>query len=176
MCNNDAHFAIFTAVVHGFIHNISLNLALDVVCSMVELKKLFLLLVLLFAFAEADAQKLFSSKRKKIVFLQSDTLQLDTLSIVAESIVLTDSLGVPIPTTSYKVLANSGQLVFLPELLKDSLLVSKTLIASYSVFPFLFGKAMYHKNSTWLKPDESGKVNPFLYTEIEKKEQRLFCQ
>ena len=97
MHNNDAHFAIFTAVVHGFIHNISLNLALDVVCPMVDLKKLFLLVIFLFAFADADAQELFSSKRKKTFLVQSDTLQLDSLSIVAESLVLTDSLGGLIP-------------------------------------------------------------------------------
>lgn len=175
MHNNDAHFAIFTAVVHGFIHNISLNLALDVVCPMVDLKKLFLLVIFLFAFADADAQELFSSKRKKTFLVQSDTLQLDSLSIVAESLVLTDSLGGLIPSEYYKVLAISGQLVFLPELLKDSLLRLKTIVASYSVFPFLFGKAKYHKNSSWLKPDETGKVNPFLYTEVENKNNDFFA-
>jgi hypothetical protein len=112
----------------------------------------------------ADAQELFTNYRVKKVNLSSDTILLDTLSLVPGSLVLTDSLGNLISTELYQLNNEKASLVFSSLLLSDSSLAKSELVARFRVFPFLFTKTYKRKDINALKPDESGKINPFIYT------------
>ena len=139
------------------------------------MKKQFAFFLLLFAFASSDAQELFSNFRKKNVPVSSDTIQLDTLSIIPGSIALTDSSGNIISTVLYSVKSESGILILSPQFFADSSFKKHPLIISYRVFPFLFSKTYQHKDINVFKPDESGRINPFIYTGVDKKGNDFFA-
>ncbi len=138
-------------------------------------KKSIITLLFVFAFADAIAQVLFSNLRSKTIAVVADTLQLDSLSIVPESVVLTDAKGFPISSDNYKLLPESGQLILLPALVSDTSNRQNTLLLHYKVFPFLFTKSYQHKDSRVFKPDESGKINPFVYSGENKKNADFFA-
>ena len=119
------------------------------------LKKLFFLLIICFFALQAVAQPLNSSRKKKYN-LVSDTLILDTLSLVPGSIHFVtypqfDSANQP--SISYKHHA----LIFRSKK-PDSLLVS------YQAFPYNFEKNYYHRNASSLYKDLNRPGNPYTIT------------
>lgn len=119
------------------------------------LKKLFFLLFSCFFALQAVAQPLNSSRKKKYT-LVSDTLILDTLSLVPGSVTFVsfpqlDSADQP--QISYKYHA----LIFRSKK-PDSLLVS------YKAFPFDFEKNYYHRSTSSLYRDLSRPGNPYTIT------------
>jgi len=75
---------------------------------------------------------------KKIPFT-SDTLQLDTLSVVPESLILTDMAGAKVDTTLYDFEPFKAQVVRLSPSMPD------TIMATYRVYPFNIYAPTYHK-------------------------------
>ncbi len=138
------------------------------------MKLKWLLFLFLLNTASIDAQELFSNHRTKVIPLTLDTIQLDTLSIVPGSVVLTDDSGAVLPSGGFSINPENGLLILSPQFLSDSSLKMARFTASYSVFPFLFSKSYQHKDSKVLKPNESGKINPFIYTGEEKKNSEFF--
>lgn len=131
--------------------------------------------ILFFAFAHADAQEFFSNFRKKSIPANSDTLVIDSLSLIPGSFVITDSSGNILSSEKYQILPDKGELILAPSLRNDSSFVKSPLFISYRVFPFLFSKTYQHKNSKVFQPDESGKINPFIYTGDDKKNNDFFA-
>ncbi len=134
---------------------------------MIKRKLLFLLLLhvhCLSAYAQYN-----TNTRNKKLFVTSDTIQLDTLSIIPASVVLKNTRGDVIDTSLYKIEYAQALLVFKKKLI-DSLQIN------YQTFPHLFSNEVKHKDFNNVKPDLSGKLNSFStfnYT-IESKNNDIF--
>lgn len=118
----------------------------------------YITLVMLLPGMTATAQNL-SNLRMKTLALTSDTITLDSLSIVPGTFLLQGPDGRFADTSLYTVDPVHSLLFPSASLLNDSL----NYKASYRVFPFNFGKQYQHKKLSLLEPDEEGMVNPFVY-------------
>ena len=99
----------------------------------------------------------FNNSRLKKIFVLSDTIKLDSLSIVPGTFVLKDSLGSFIDSNYYKIDLMNGVLI------ADKSKIKSVVIVSYNVFPVLFTKKYSHKDKSLIEPDFSGNYNPFTY-------------
>ncbi len=120
-----------------------------------QARLLILLLILSTTSVFAQDGKL---RRKKLA-LQSDTLQLDSLSLVPGSVsIFSDSTK--LDTSFYKILFAKNVLVLdRAKIKKDSL--PDSLVVFYKVFPIDFNKEVYHKDIKQLQKDLSIPQNPF---------------
>ena len=112
----------------------------------------------------SGAQQL-SNYRSKIIILTSDTIIIDTLSIIPKSLVIRDSTGIIIDSSLYKINYPEAKLI----LKTNDKNVYKILIFSYKVFPFNFSSSFRHKNSKLIEPDAKGNYNPFAYSYEDQK-------
>ena len=117
----------------------------------------------------ASGQDLLSNKRVKVFRITADTLKIDSLSLVPGSLVLKNPFGNVIASSNYLVLYEKALLVFNAAFLSDSGSRMQSITAKYRVFPLLFSKNYFHKSNRVFLPDESGKINPFLYTGVDQK-------
>jgi hypothetical protein len=114
------------------------------------LAKRFAILFLGILFSLALQGQIYNNLRKKTVFLYTDTVTLDTLSIIPKSVIITSTKGVPIDTTHYKILFGSARIVV------DSVLKSsyQSINIEYRVFPLLFDRVYARRNyKEFLSPD-----------------------
>jgi hypothetical protein len=139
------------------------------------MRKLFAFFLLFAAFVNANAQDLFSNNRRKYIVVSSDTLQLDSLSIIPQSLILTDTVGNVLAADLYQVNPEGGQVILSEKLRSESTFNNTRLVANYKVFPFLFSRTYQHKDSKVFQPDESGRINPFVYTGEENKKTDFFA-
>ncbi len=112
----------------------------------------FLFLLLCLFFSKGDAQT-FSNQRKKnlIIPRQTDTIWLDTLSIIPGTLNLSIRNHV-LDSTDYTILPEDGRIVIHKNnLLKEGLLTD-TLHCSYRVFPYLFSQTLQHKDNSVVRP------------------------
>jgi len=93
--------------------------------------------------------------------VSEDTLQLDSLSIIPNSIRLTLNNQL-IGEKSYKIDYAKSQLIVSKELLGEQLKIS------YRVFPLLFTKEYYHKSMDQIEQSDPGKYDYFTIKESEK--------
>jgi hypothetical protein len=91
--------------------------------------------------------------KQKQYLLKSDTLFLDSLSLIPGSVKLSSKSG-PIDTSSYRINYAFKALVF-----KNR--PADTLAVSYKTFPYNFEKNYYHKSRSVLTKDLSLPSNPF---------------
>lgn len=105
-----------------------------------------------------------SNYRKKIIAV-SDTLLLDTLSIVPNS-VFTGGID----TSHYRVNYSEAKLYWKPGKKPGA----DSVEISYRVFPFSFSKSYMHKDISKIEADERGVLNPFSYTVEKHAEDILF--
>jgi hypothetical protein len=105
-----------------------------------------------FLFQKGNAQQLSNQRKKaKLIPAQEDTLRLDTLSIIPGTLQLSIH-SVSLDSTEYIVLPEEGEIV-LNRVKLDSLKVkSDTLNCTYRVFPYLFSKALQHKDNAIVHP------------------------
>lgn len=94
------------------------------------------------------------NRRSKPLFVTSDTIQLDTLSLVPNSVILKSSKGYLIDTSLYKINYAKGLLIFKKKTI-DSVHVN------YQTFPYLFSDEVKHKKFDHVKPDLLGNINSF---------------
>jgi len=99
------------------------------------------------------------NRTKKIVPV-NDTLTLDTLSLIKNSIKLYSN-GNLVDTSLYKVILEQKIVVFNHKLLTAQHILIDTINASYQVFPIDFNKEMYHKDIKELQRDISIPQRPF---------------
>lgn len=95
-----------------------------------------------------------SSNRKEKTLAVTDTILLDTLSLVPGSVFIENT-----DSSSYRINAGEAKLIWEPGKKPgiDSVKIS------YRVFPLLFSKNYFHKDISLVEPGERGAVNPFSY-------------
>lgn len=103
----------------------------------------------------------------------SDTVQLDSLSLVPGSLQLLQPDGNPLDTAFYKVNYVTGQLILDRSKMSRQHIAADSLKTSYRTFPYLFSEETKHKDAQRVRADLSGKVNPFTY-DIESKNDDIF--
>jgi hypothetical protein len=101
-----------------------------------------------------------SNYRSKKIILSSDTVQMDTLSIIPGSLIVRNVNGNRIDSTEYQVLFTEGKMV----MQEDYRMLYAVLFVSYKVFPYHFSESFQHKDVKMLVPDEKGNYNPFIFT------------
>jgi hypothetical protein len=118
----------------------------------IKRKLLFILLLHVYCFSAYAQYNV--NKRSKQLFITSDTIQLDTLSLVPGSVTLKNNKGNRIDTADYKVNYAKGIVIF-----KKKLIDSLQII--YQTFPYLFSGEAKHKKLDNVKPDFLGNINSF---------------
>ncbi|TNF29651.1 MAG: hypothetical protein EP314_02440, partial [Bacteroidetes bacterium] len=108
-----------------------------------------------------------SNLRSSSITLNSDTVVLDTLSIVPSSFSITQD-GVPVDASRYQLLWYSAQLVV------DSALQNSTVVANYRVFPTLYSTKTFNKDPSLIRNMRDEPQNPFSYTVKPGTAQELF--
>ena len=103
----------------------------------------------------------------------TDTMQLDTLSIVPGTVTLSSSGGKLLDSTYYKISYSEGKIYFNVKKMKEVGLFDSGIISSYKTFPYLFSEVTKHKDISRVKPDLFGNANPFNYA-IESKNDDIF--
>lgn len=112
--------------------------------------RLFFIVVFLFGyFIQTQAQ---TNLKQKYYFVKSDTLYLDTLSLIPGTIQIT-SKNEALDTATYKINYPLKAIVFKTKP-KDPVFVS------YKSFPYNFEKSYYHQSTSQLTKDLSLPVNP----------------
>lgn len=110
----------------------------------------FILIFVLGLFSQSKSQSNF--KQKKYV-LKSDTIFLDSLSLIPGSVKISIKNN-NIDTGSYKIIYPIKAIVFKSK-------PTDTVAISYKTFPYNFEKTFYHKDPKILTKDLSLPVNPF---------------
>ena len=135
-------------------------------------RKLILLSFLLFFCIGGFAQNTGNIRFKQLLFI-SDTVQLDTLSLVPGSIKIKVADGRLLDTSYYKINYGEGFLILnRKKILADSIPL-QGLTSYYKTFPYLFSSETKHKDINRIKPDLQWNINPFDY-KIESKNDDIF--
>jgi hypothetical protein len=95
-----------------------------------------------------------SNWHNKNIFVTSDTLKLDTLSIVPGTVMLKYSNGETIDSAIFKIDYINGFLIFKEKIIEE-------ISVSYQTFPTLFNKQYKHKSMDNIKPNLFDDNNPF---------------
>ncbi|MGD0710010.1 MAG: hypothetical protein ABR968_02400 [Bacteroidales bacterium] len=120
--------------------------------------KIFLLLCLLLPLI-SKAQRLSNYRASKIE-VRSDTIFLDSLSIIPGSLIIRDTAGNKLDSSRYSIYCPKAELV-LDHAYRTQF---TTLFVSYKVFPYNFSQSHKHKDAKDIQPDAKGNYNPFTYT------------
>ncbi|MHB8403782.1 MAG: hypothetical protein ACYDCN_17430, partial [Bacteroidia bacterium] len=123
------------------------------------------LIAFIFLFISVGVMGQQSLSRTKNFVLSNDTLTLDTLSLVPQSVKLY-SKGVLLDTGLYKIIPEKKMLVFNRKLYNSKFKIQNstltdTLRATYQVFPLDFNKEAYHKDIKDVRQDLSFGRNPY---------------
>lgn len=152
---------------------------------------LFIITSLLLLFQEVGLAQRASNLRQKIIALRSDTITLDTLSIVPGSLRIALTSGQPVTdTTFFKLLPAEGKLVFDRKAAAAAAAAADTSAAannlktvdlrlstvdsikvSYRTFPILFTQEYRRRDRGVIEQTFGGLYNPFAYDERDKGQQ-----
>ncbi len=113
-----------------------------------------------------QAQSL-SNLRQKTLILQHDTTQVDTLSLVPGSVILTRA-DQPVPESNYTLDLFNALLIW------KGPLPSPPLQLRYRVFPFSFTRSRQHKDPNQTEPGNKGQQNPFTYSAADRGANAIF--
>lgn len=120
----------------------------------------------------ASSQEL-SNLHKINILPFSDTLQLDSLSIVPKSLVITTKQGIALDSSFYSIDYVKSTLFLNRQRMNEEGTSIDTLYCSYRTFPFSFAKIIQHKDIKNIRNNPANAVNPFQYV-IEKPATDLF--
>jgi len=122
------------------------------------LKRLvFILFFISISLCIVNAQEL-NNLRTGIISNKFDTVKIDTLSIIPNSVIITDSLGNKIDTNFYRI--DYAKALFVWDFTKSEQIKFKI---SYRVFPYYFAETFKHKDIKNIKINESGIYEPFIF-------------
>ncbi len=112
--------------------------------------RLFFIVVFLYGcFIQTQAQ---TNLKQKYYFVKSDTLYLDTLSLIPGTVSIT-SKNNPLDSSSYKINYPLKAIIF-------KVKPSDPIFVSYKSFPYNFEKPYYHQSTSLLTKDLSLPLNP----------------
>ncbi len=133
---------------------------------MLQHRLLFALFVLtlLLAAQPATAQDL-SNLREQTIAIPTDTVRLDSLSIIPGSLFVTVS-GNPVDSSAYFIDYIAATFSW-----TDSVPPADSLRITYRTFPLSFGEPQFHKSIDQIEPGESEAYNPFVYRPEDLREQ-----
>jgi len=121
------------------------------------LKKILPALLLLFIFCGSSKSQEHSNRRYQTLSFSTDTLVLDSLSIVPASLKIIIDF-ITLDSSDYWIDYNSARFV-----LKTKSVTPDSLKIQYRVFPYNLSKVFRHKDPALIGPDESGRINPFIF-------------
>lgn len=113
-----------------------------------------LLTILLFGCFSVITAQTFSNYKTKYIATNSDTIMLDTLSIVAVSFKIKDTTLL----APYQLLAEEGLLVW-----KNRKKTPDSVQVSFETFPFLLSKQFYHKSLKLMQVATNNFANPYTF-------------
>ena len=116
---------------------------------MVSFRLIFITLFLCRYFIQTQAQ---TNLKQKYYFVKSDTLYLDTLSLIPGTVSIT-SKNNPLDSSSYKINYPLKAIIF-------KVKPSDPIFVSYKSFPYNFEKSYYHQSTSLLTKDLSLPSNP----------------
>jgi len=105
-----------------------------------------------------------SNYRVSKIRVKSDTITLDTLSLIPGSFIVRDSAGNRIDSSHFLINYSEARMILKP------LFSVKypVLIFYYRVFPYNFSSVSKHKDIALTEKDNAGNYNPFSFTEKDK--------
>jgi hypothetical protein len=115
----------------------------------------------------------YNNSRAKQLLIVSDTIQIDSLSLVPGAFQLSGASGRLLDTSFYKINYVTGQLFIDRKKMMENNISIDSIKASYRTFPFLFSEETKHKDVNKIRPDLSPSANPFNY-DIESKNEDIF--
>lgn len=116
---------------------------------MVSFRFIFIVMILCGCFISAQSQ---TNLKQKYYFVKSDTLFLDTLSLMPGTLKLSTK-GNPLDTSSYRINYPLKAIIFKTKPIDP-------LSINYKTFPYNFEKQYYHQNVSQLTKDLSLPANP----------------
>ena len=123
-----------------------------------NLLHLFLCMAVALAAISLQAQE-YSNLRSRTFPVISDTIKLDSLSILFRSVSVSDAFSdSPISPSLYTVDHINALLIWTQRAQVDSVRID------YRVFPFLFSENYFKKDTAWIVDKPTIIVNPFIYT------------
>jgi hypothetical protein len=137
-----------------------------------EIKKSIFIVVLILMVTGLNAQVPGNTHTRPLLLL-SDTVQLDTLSLVPGSFKIRKQNGELLDTAYYKINYITGQLFLDRKKLSADSISTDSLTTGYKTFPFLFSEETKHKDAKRIRADLSGAANPFIY-DIESRNDDIF--
>ncbi len=149
--------------MHLFVHNL-------VFLKSVNFPKIIFFFVSFFACLTCYSQYT-GNRHARILPLKSDTVQLDTLSIVPGSVFISSLNGTSLDSSIYKVNYGTSKIIINRKKITGA--VPDSLHFSYKTFPYLFSAETKHKDISRLRTDVNGRRDPFRY-DIENKSEDLF--
>lgn len=115
---------------------------------------------MIFLFPAFGNAQLLSNYRSKRIALSSDTVAIDTLSIIPGSLIAMNINGSKIDSAEYTILFPESKFI-MP---KEYRMLYSVVFLSYKVFPYNFAETYQHKDVHMLVPDEKGNYNPYVFT------------
>jgi hypothetical protein len=112
------------------------------------------------------------NSRIRHITLRGDTVQLDSLSIIPGSMLITNSYAIPLDTTFYRINYGEGKVIIHRKKLPETF-NTDSLRFSYKTFPYLFSSETKHKDINRIRTDIQGRKDPFSYN-FENKSDDLF--
>lgn len=109
----------------------------------------------------------------KTIKISSDTIQLDTLSLIPGSIIIKKSDGTMIDTSLFYIDHANGKLILNRKKMNGENILLDSIQTEYKTFPHLFTQETKHKDIKNIRPDNKGFINPFAYT-IDNKNDDIF--
>lgn len=109
------------------------------------------------------------NSHSRTLYSASDTVQLDTLSLVPGSFHLFSG-NTELDTSFYRLNIVSGQLFLLRSKMDSLGIKYDSLTTKYQTFPFLFSEELKHKDLNRIKPELFANDNPFNYTIVAPEE------
>lgn len=120
-------------------------------------KALYISIVIFFVFLQKYKAQEFNNLKKKTLFITSDSLLLDSLSIIPNSELLIDG-ETTISKNRYFINYGSSIIYW-----KDKAFLGKEIVFIYSVFPLSFTQSFEHKRITTIEKEGANLTNPFSY-------------
>lgn len=102
--------------------------------------------------------------RAKPINASHDTIVIDSLSIIAGSVLISTIDGKAVQSEKYSINFASALLIWNKDKFTPDDALNLSFIITYRVYPFLFTRAVFNKQVVFIEPDVQGNFDPFIYT------------